>query len=230
MAACSAGSLVDPIGGTGTGGTTGEGGKGGVNPDGRSGGGPAGSPEVGGAGGPPADGGAGRGSLQLPDCVTALLASCPPEGTCTNGFTDAGALSDTCFVSGVHATFTSMEAPGCRSTRLTRVTKTDGSPCYSFESYADPNMGCTGFQFAWKDASGQVVATGTFNPDTIPSTMVTCAFTGETLSCNRNIPDGGSPPLCVGISDFGTLVLTTTVPAGSAACVPPSRGQCASLN
>ena len=89
-------------------------------------------------------------------------------------------------------------------------------------------MGCTGFRFTWKDTSGRVVATGIFNPDIIPNTMVTCADIGEALSCNRDISDGGPPPLCVGISDLGTLVLATTVPAGSAACLPGS-GQCAPL-
>ena len=107
------------------------------------------------------------------------------------------------------------------TTGVTRVTKADGSPCYSFESHADPDMACTGFRFTWKDASGQVVATGTFNPDVVPNTTVTCAGTGEVLSCNRNIPDGGPPPLCVGISDFGTLVLTTSAPVGAAGCAPP---------
>jgi hypothetical protein len=110
------------------------------------------------------------------------------------------------------------------------VTKADGSPCYSFESHADPDMACTGFRFTWKDASGQVVATGTFNPDALPDTTVTCAGTGEVLSCNRNIPDGGPPPLCVCISDFGTLVLTTSAPVGAAGCAPPGGGPCAPLN
>jgi len=215
--ACTGGSLVDP--GAGTGGTTGGGGRGGADPGGRSGGGPGGRPDVGGAGG---------GFPQLPDCITAVLASCPPEGMCTNGYSDAGTLSDTCFASGVHATFASIEAPGCRSGSVTRVTKPDGSPCYSFESYADPNMGCTGFHFAWKDASGLVVATATFNPDTVPNTTVTCAGTGAALSCNRNTPDGGPPPLCYGISNFGTLVLTFDQPPLPAGCIPGN--QCAPLN
>jgi hypothetical protein len=224
--ACTGGSLVDPGAGTGgsAGGTTGGGGRGGAEPGGRSGGGPGGRPGTGGAGG---------GALLLPDCVTSLLASCPPEGTCVIGVADAGTLSDVCFASGVHASFTSVSnGTSCRggSTRVTQVTKSDGSPCYSFESYADPDMACTGFRFTWKDASGQMVATGTFNPDTIPNTMVTCAGTGEALSCNRNIPDGGPPPLCVGISDFGTLVLAADRPAGSAGCALPSSGQCAPLN
>jgi hypothetical protein len=222
MAACS-GSLVDPNAGaggtTGGGATGGAGGGGGADAGGRSGGGPGGR--------------GGGGALQLPGCVADLLASCPPEGTCNIGITDAGVLADACFASGVHASFTSVEnAPGCRggATRVTRVTKPDGSPCYSFESYADPDMACTGFRFTWKDASGQVVATGIFNPDTTPNTMVTCTRSDETLICNRPIPGGASSAQCIGISDFGTLVLTATQPAGSAGCVPPSSGQCAPLD
>src|SRR5262245_9581232 len=234
MASCSGGSLVDPSGGAGgttggpaggtTGGTTGGGGTGAADPGGRSGGGPGGRPGAGGAAG---------GALQLPGCITSLFASCPPEGTCVNGFTDAGSLSDTCFDSGVHASRGSVaNALACRgsATQVTRVTTADGSPCYSFESYADPDMACTGFRFTWKDASGQVVATGVFNPDASPSTTVTCTNSGEALSCYWPNPAGAPPPTCYGISDLGTLVLTTNQPAGSAGCRPPSSGQCAPLN
>ena len=50
--------------------------------------------------------GCGSKDLELPACVKNLVAACATAGTCTSEGTDAGAVSELCFASGVRASFT----------------------------------------------------------------------------------------------------------------------------
>jgi hypothetical protein len=92
------------------------------------------------------------------------------------------------------------------------VANADGSPCYSVESWIDSGLACEGARYVWKDASGQVVATGERDWDSKVS--ITCAATSEATSCKG--PSGlsnGDP--CCGITGFGTPV-----------CGYPERDSC----
>ena len=116
----------------------------------------------GGAGGGTAgSGGSGTGDLELPDCVKALVAPGATAGTCTSERTDGGALSEICFDSGVRASFMGDYAAGA-GTRVVQVKKADGAPCYSFETSS--TTGGEILRYVWKDAAGQVVATGDNSP------------------------------------------------------------------
>jgi hypothetical protein len=188
------------MGGTSRGGTTGNGGAGatgtGGNVAGSSGAG------TGGAGGGNAGGTGGTPAMILPDCVTNLLASCEPQGACTSS-SDAGVTAAICFASGVRVTYSQGPQTGCASfSNVTVVTKADGSPCYSFESYRDSGMACERDVYIWRDAAGQLVAMGVWHPHNNPSTRVSCSG-GVESTCNGPATFGVSNPCC-GITNLGT--------------------------
>ena len=141
--------------------------------------------------------------LKLPGCVSALIASCAPRGACVAAQTVN--TTDICFHSGVHATSTKVDDPkACNSgVKVVTVANADGSPCYSVESWIDSGMVCEGARYVWKDASGQVVATGTRDWDS--RATITCAATNEATSCKGPSGLSGGDPCCA-ITSFGTPV------------------------
>jgi hypothetical protein len=177
------------------------------------------------AGGTSAGGGAGgRTDLVLPDCVQALIASCPPSGTCVSQKTDGGAKSELCFASGVHATSTTLDDQnGCSGVTVVTVTKADGSPCYSIESNLEGV--CEGTRYVWKDAAGQVVATGSANGYSSPTTTITCTAINDTTSCNApSGANGGKGDPCCGVSVVGTPICNFPDPSCSVGPCPGSVG------
>jgi hypothetical protein len=164
-------------------------------------------------------------SLQLPDCVSALIASCAPQGACVYSDTSATiSMPDVCFASGVQAALRQTDGPGACGgfVKVVQVAKADGTPCYSFESYVDSGMQCEGERFTWKDASGVVVATGLTNGYLTPRTKITCAATSEVRSCGRETSGGGASDGCCSIDDFGAA--SCAPPVGAGTC---TAGACA---
>jgi len=161
------------------------------------------------------------GALQLPSCLTDLMAACPTDTTCVSSSSDAGAISNVCFPSGVRASITTTpDRSGCNQQDLVvQVTKADGSPCYSFESGV--NGGCYGKNFMWKDASGQIVANGSSSPCFNPGIWIQCAAGSPTAACDS--PKQGQPlhDPCCGLTDVGTAVCMS--PFSSSAC---TAGNC----
>jgi len=153
--------------------------------------------------------------LALPECLRSLIASCAPQGACVaSGTVEA---SDICFDSGVRATWATVDVAdptACNlGVRTVTIAKADGAPCYSIESRIDSSLGCEGARYTWKDASGQVVATGQRDYDS--NTSITCATTNEVVGCKGPSGLSGGDPCC-GITGFGTPV-----------CDYPDRGACA---
>jgi hypothetical protein len=140
--------------------------------------------------------------FQYPRCVSELIGGCSQSGTCVYAsVTDRGLANMICFESGVRAARTSAPHPdGCVDPiDVVSVTGANGSPCYSFESGS--GTACVAESFVWKDPFGQVVATGTFDPQKVPSFSVTCARTDETASCGDG--PAGKYPACCGLTDLG---------------------------
>jgi hypothetical protein len=187
-------------GATGAAGTTGAAGSG-------AGGSTAGR---GGAGGGTAGSGGGTGDLELPDCVKALVAPCATAGTCTWERTDGGALSEICFDSGVRASFMGDYAAGA-GIRVVQVKKADGAPCYSFETSS--TTGGEILRYVWKDAAGQVVATGDSSPFTTPTRhQITCASGGQTKMCNA------SAGACCRLAELGNATCGSPLACGAGTC------------
>lgn len=165
-------------------------------------------------------------NLQLPSCLSALLASCPPAGTCTYSYSAATTDDDfdACYASGVHAAFSNVQdgtTPG--GIFVVAVTTASGLPCYSFESRTADGMAGEGASLTWKDAGGQVVATAISNGYLNPRIVITCAAGGETRSCGNDNPSDGSDGCC--IDNVGTARCGYYV--GSGTC---SLGDCAPAN
>jgi hypothetical protein len=179
----------------------------GGNGPGVGGGGSTGGTGVGGTGiGGTGVGGTGAGGdLQLPGCVSSVVASCPLQGACASAMRDAGEVTDVCFASGTHVVVTNR--PGANScgsfVTVASVTKPDGSPCFSFESYIDPTMACEGIRYTWKNTAGQVIANGFRNPFSAPTLSIACATSSETHSCDNGALTGGPSNDCCDITGLG---------------------------
>ena len=130
-------------------------------------------------------------------------------------------MADVCFVSGVHAKFSSVaNTSACGgSSRVVQVTRADGSPCYSYETYVVQGTFCEGTAYVWKDAAGQVVATGTSNPYSNPTHQITCANGGQKKTCHNSIlfTDTGA---CCGITELGIASCEQRVSTGAARPAP----------
>jgi len=196
--ACSEGSLKGSAtgtagsggGGTGSGGTTGTGGGG---TTGTGGGGTAGIGDAGAA-------------LQLPDCLAFLIDSCAPVGACVSSPLDAGITPDICFETGVHVTQTVVPDDASGSREIARVTRSDGSPCYSVEHYTDPRMAGEGVRYIWKNPAGEVVANALSNPYDNPTLTIACS-PGGVSSCSNDFLTGHGNPCC-GLTSYGVPVCT----------------------
>jgi hypothetical protein len=198
--------VVGGAGGRGDGGALagGAGNLGGGGALGGGGGGGIGGGQSGGAGG------INVGPLRLPSCVSNLLSACP-FSSCVYSARDGG-QETFCFGAsagadgGVRATLTSLStAFNCSTPTLLAVTKADGSPCYSFEDDEPTSLDCSGHTWTWKDASGQVVATGSsYYPN--HSAQITCAAGGEKTSCGQSSPPGTPPSTCCGIGIGGSAL------------------------
>ena len=201
----------------------------GGSPTGSASGGNGGLGQGGGNGGTKTDAGVagqsgGDGGLQgspltLPGCLSDLLSACPLATPCVYSTDDAGDISNYCFAAaatdaggGARATVISVlnlnggnGDCGAHFT-LATVVKADGSPCYTFENHEPVESDCTQHTWIWKDASGQTVATGTWQrgvyvgqPAYANIVGITCAVGGAQTSCKD--PPPGS---CCEVSSFGS--------------------------
>ena len=131
------------------------------------------------------------GGWSPPTCLAALFASCRPEGACSMEAeeTDAGRFSGwrRCYASGVRVVEGTCRGTGSLSE--TRVFKPDGTLCYTVARQWGPL--CESSELTWIDATGAIVATGTYSGNDSISHRATCAATGETsegLENNRGQP------------------------------------------
>jgi hypothetical protein len=215
--ACSGGSLDDSgPGGTGgalTGEGPGNGGQGGTG--GTTGpGGTTGTGGTMGPGGTTGTGGTGGAAkLDLPDCVQALVAACPTTLFCVVATTDGGFASDICFQSGVRATFSGNITGTGSGPKVVQVTKADGSPCYSMETSL---FGGEVYRYVWKDAGGQTVATGSYDPFGNPTHTISCAGGGQTRTCHAPPVSGGGG--CCSLNELGNATCTAPPPCAAGIC------------
>jgi hypothetical protein len=198
-------------GSTTAGGTTGTAGVGRGGAPGR--GGASGSGGAAGGGSTAGRGGSIGATLELPDCLRALLCACAPEGKCVEEASGPDA-SNVCFETGVRASLGYMAGSGsCPHGDLyVHVPKANGTLCYRYEAYTATSTACEVTQHTWKDAAGNVVASGTSSSSLSGRiTQITCATTGVTASCGE--PVSVSPAdSCCGVSRFGTAACTAGVP------------------
>jgi len=129
---------------------------------------------------------------------------------------DGGPLTAACFDSGVRATFAPVDDPTtCGEHVVAQVTRADGSPCYSYEKYGVTVTRCEGTAYIWRDAAGQVVATGTSNPYSNPTHQITCANGGQKKVCHNPIISTNTGACCA-ISELG--VAGCGLPLGHTRC------------
>lgn len=112
----------------------------------------------------------------MPSCVLDLAAACAPAGACTTNV----AHDNWCFANGVTASYTGNSCTSSTGSTL-RVNGADGALCFTFESKANAGMACESGTFLWRNADGQIVATGGGGGLGL---TVTCAASGEKASCS----------------------------------------------
>jgi hypothetical protein len=219
--ACSSGGGKGGTGGTGgalTGGNGGTGSTGGALTGGNGGTGGTGGALTGGNGGQGTGGRGGAGAslqLELPGCVRDLLAPCAPEGSCvsegTSGSNPASATVRDCFETGVRVSHG--YAPDSRACgngiNYHDVKKPDGTACYRFESYYDADTACAVNRYVWKDAAGNIVASGSSANNAV---QISCTTSGESSSCQWVLPSSTSS-LCCYLSNYGGTFCSAGVPA-----------------
>ena len=165
----------------------------------------------------PGDAGASA-ALELPACLQQLIGQCAPEGACIMTTAPAG-FGTTCFDSGVSASANvTSDSRACGGNVQTMtVAKSDGTPCYTFESYLDAsNAACSVTLYTWKDAAGNVVATGMASPSPSWDLTVTCAMTAATARCTLPMPDHYPPDGCCNLTAYGSAVCRAGAPVGVA--------------
>lgn len=164
---CGGGLSQQPDGGGGAGGTTGIAGTTGS----------AGAPGVAGT-----TGTGGVAGQSVPSCLQELMAACPTD-TCVGSGPVGDAGSAQCFASGARSQSEPSQTCPNAPTRLdlntlVTVTKADGSLCYTVDHCCMDIHACEYMGFTWKDAAGDVVATGASDAE---GYRVTCAATGEAV-------------------------------------------------
>jgi hypothetical protein len=183
----------------------------------------AGPSSAGTAGGGGAAGGGGgsagvAAALELPGCLRDLLAQCAPEGPCVSTTAPAG-FGSFCFDSRVSASaIPASDSRACGgSIQTMQVNKPDGTPCYTYATYADASStDCELRRYTWTDAAGNVVATGMSSPSPSWDLSITCGHTFETSRCAGPRPDRYPPDGCCYLSMFGAAVCQAGVPVGVA--------------
>ena len=124
-------------------------------------------------------------------CLKALFAQCPTSGSCRA----AGDLRDgpatACYDTGASVGLDAVEnscATATRGTQISRirVSKPDGSLCYTYEWSCICQYFCEWGQAVWRDASGTIVATQSSSS----TNTIQCASGGETCP---NDPDADNP-------------------------------------
>jgi len=189
--------------GDGNGGSRPGGGGGQDQTGGGAGGGFDGSAGSAGSAGGAGSGGSGAGGTAgwvIPSCLADLMRTCPTSGMCREARDPDGANHRICYASGVKVTTPSSScSAGGRS--LTRVTKPDGSLCYTLEeSGVTMGMACENGSYTWRDAANKVVATGGFAGGLGGRyLMVVCPGTGEQNTCSTaaECPDRSDFPFGV---------------------------------
>lgn len=150
-----------------------------------------------------ADGGSsgagGTSGSQVPDCLRAVFAACPTTGTCTGPSTLASS-SQSCYANGVRVDAVRVDSCAGDGHATLGIRKSDGSLCYTVELYEDQL--CEGEAFAWTDAGGNLLATGSWG-GLIPlgSMLVQCTA-------------GAKAPCTDGQCTLGSHWVTNTCTAG----------------
>ena len=125
------------------------------------------------------------GGCNFPNCLASLAASCQPSGTCTEQFDNSTLATSSCFANGVKQILTIDPITGDSI-----LTYKNGSVlCYTVEIPAVA-LGTPTETLAFKNSTGQVVATGTSNIAGTTQT-ITCAG-GSTVTLNPACNTAGS--------------------------------------
>ena len=142
--------------------------------------------------------------LELPGCLRDLLAPCAPEGACVTPPMQGGA--NVCFETGVRVSRDDVgDSATCRT--VARVSKADGTLCYTYEFMAGVMYACELAGHTWKDAAGNVVATAHSSAYPNWGVTITCAATGDIAACGGS-PSAPSSNSCCAISDYGAAACT----------------------
>lgn len=148
-----------------------------------AGGAGTGGTEQGGAGQGGASAGMNGGNTKLPGCLQELFDSCP-AGACTYQNDDQGKADHYCYGNGVTGSYTFNHICMKEGDAHFEVRKADGSLCYTVDTAGVSNLqACEHGSLTWKDASGQVVATGSFSSGVGTHRSISCQTTTETYSC-----------------------------------------------
>jgi hypothetical protein len=110
---------------------------------------------------------------------------------------DVGKPVDGCFSSGERFEFSESfhpsAEPSCQTLYTRKLFKADGTLCYSYEYYDDGGL-CESRHETWRDATGQAVATSLVGG---LGSRITCAASGEVLSCTGNACPSRDAIVCV---------------------------------
>jgi hypothetical protein len=138
-------------------------------------------------------GGSGSGACTIPSCFLDVIVSCVPQGTCKTQ--SSSSSSTTCWSNGVRQVasvdFTTMSS-------TVKVTKPDGSTCWSYEMPYTGSTAPENITINYKDGSGRVFATLNYERAT---SRVTVACPGGqpqplTGACINTMMGSGDPDLC----------------------------------
>jgi len=137
-------------------------------------------------------------ACSLPACISDLVARCPPMGECSMTPFGNGPLT-TCFANGIKVKTNIMF--GTDLSIMGQTLNPDGSTCYAFDGMSAGD----GINLTWRDATGNVAATGTANMATM-ALSVTC--TGATMPVTLDMSTCGGMgmmmpgmmmrPMCMG--------------------------------
>jgi hypothetical protein len=116
-------------------------------------------------------GGGGRRCPDLPACLAGLASGCEPQGACQQQ--QSGTNIAMCYANGVKMYVTVTVFPVAAAT--IRLARPDGSTCYTVD--LPITMGTGGTMLTYRNAMGQVVATGVSEGDRL---TITCTGSGVT--------------------------------------------------
>jgi hypothetical protein len=156
----------------------------------------------------PAPPDAGPSCAGLPACLMTLASACPTTGACSAQRSPASV--NQCYAGNVK-----LVAVVTPQGATARVTRADGTLCYAVAANL-ASSGVTGAQVTYSDASGKVIATGTFQGGGGGGQIVVMCAGGTTPAPPVSVPVTCAP----GASALVGLATTGTGPCTVGTCAP----------
>jgi len=129
-----------------------------------------------------------------------LFASCESDGKCRSAGNDVY-----CYASGARAEYTVPSGSCGDAGRFeVRVTKPDGSLCFTFEVLGVASQSaCEQGDYFWRNPAGELIAIGNFSNGSGRRVNITCAANGDSMSCEpatcpTELPLFGNPECAPG--------------------------------